>query len=399
MLLAQEYDADEHGLPYRSTERRRLVAPDLRARVAGYLGTAPAAGPGHRTDGVWVWPVGLADSVLQTGCGPQERLYEHLRSRSFLLPEAVGADALALAVEAVTRPSTVDPPLSWQWIHLAQDGDDGAVALLRMRLREDGSIAESRFGPQGWSDRGGLSQPVAERHHFEEVTPFIAAAICDRLANLAWRDRVGQERESEPAALRLARLYDGESPAGTPWFSPGRLRIPEPVRRERLAAYLRGGRLVVRVGGSAVDPLDPDGPPIPLGLRTDGVWIWSEALAHYVTLRGAAPELELLTHIEERGYRLPELLPDELVPRAGVVLKEGPSPRLSRPPASYYRTQTGELLRVRGRDPRTTEALGPDLRWAPSTVDHPGSREITEAEAVAIVDRRWAAGGADLPRA
>ena len=52
-------------------------------------------------------------------------------------------------------------------------------------------------------------------------------------------------------------------------------------------------------------------------------------------------------------------------------------------------------------DPSWTnsEVLGPDLRWAPSTVDHPGSREITEAEAVAMVDRRWAAGGADLPLA
>ena len=49
------------GLPDADPDRPRLVEPELRSRVVGYLATAPEVGPDHRTDGVWVWPAALVD--------------------------------------------------------------------------------------------------------------------------------------------------------------------------------------------------------------------------------------------------------------------------------------------------------------------------------------------------
>jgi hypothetical protein len=411
MLLAQEYDAVERGIPYVSTHRRRIVAPDTRSRLAGYLATAPEAAPGYRTDGVWVWPQSLADRARTTGIAPQEQLYIHLRRRSFLLPERVPPAALAAARDAAHGPPTMDPPPDWDWIHLgAYTGVDASGyaeagrqpdALLRIRLREDGSVAESRYEPTGWDP--GHAQPTdpprrrVDRRDFVEISGHEASALNDRLSAAAHAERIERARESPPAAgtPRLARLFDGESPAGTPWFSPERLRIPEPLRRERLAAYLLGGRLVVRVAGHSPDPMDPDrGEPISLSYRTDGVWVWPESLAHYLRVRGVAPELEFLCHIEERGYRPPDEVPAGLVPVAGSVLKAGPSPRLARPAVRYLWLHSGGIARVRGRMPGGTDVLREDLRWSESTVDLPGSayRAITEADAVAFIDARWAAG-------
>jgi hypothetical protein len=411
MLLAQDYDAVEYGVPYVSTHRRRIIAPDTRSRVAGYLTAAPEAVPGFRTDGVWVWSQVLADRA-RTGVAPQEQFYAHLRQRSFLLPDRIHPAVLAAAREAIHGPPTVDPAPHWDWIHLGgYTGSDASGyadagrqldALLRIRLREDGSVAESRYEPTGWDP--GHAQPRSDpprrrvdRREFVEISGPEAAALNDRLCATAHAERVERARESMPVpgTLRLARLFDGESPAGTPWFSPARLRIPEPVRRERLAAYLLGGRLVVRVAGRSPDPLDPDqGEPVSLSYRTDGVWVWPESLAHYLRVRGVAPELEFLCHIEERGYRRPEEVPAEVVPIAGSVLKAGPSPRLPRPAVRYLWLHSGGIARVRGRAPGASDVLRDDLRWSESTVDMPTSahRAITEADAVAFIDARWAAG-------
>lgn len=405
MLLAQEYDAEEQGVRFASTYRRRLVEPDTRSRVIGYLGTAPVVAPGHRTDGVWVWPESLADQARAAGVAPQDQFYEHLRKQSFLLPDQLSPQVLDRAAQAVHGPPTPDPAPPFEWIHLGDErtgADAGGEppALLRIRLREDGSVAESRYEPTGWDPghvlaSAGPSRRRADGRRFVEITNRTAAALNDRLAGDAHAERRERGRESPPADLRLARLFDGESPAGTPWFSPNRLRIPEPSRRERIAAYLMGGRLVVRVSGRAADPMDPEhGKPIPLGYRTDGVWVWPESLAHYLRVRGVAPELEFLCHIEERGYRLPEDLPVELVPVAGAVVKAGPSPRLARPPVRYFWQPSGRIVRVRSRQPGGIDALRDDLRWRQSTMDQLATahRELSEAEAVAFIDARWAAG-------
>jgi hypothetical protein len=410
MLLAQEHDAVEDGVAYISTYRRRLVAPDTRSRVVGYLAAAPVAAPGFRTDGEWVWPESLADHARELGAAPQDQLFEHMRQRWFLLPDAVSPTQLASAADASAGPAVADPAPAWDWVHLGGYLSPTAPAdvLLRVRSREDGSLAESRYQPTGWDTSHTLQAQQSRRidqRQYVEISGREAAALNSRLGTGARDALLSRVRESEPdgRALRLARVFDGESPAGTPWFSPGRLRIPEPVRRERLAGYLMAGRLVLRVSDPMPDPMDP-GHRVPMSYRTDGCWVWQEALAHYLLTRGVAPELDLLCHIEERGYAAPAGVPDGVVPVAAALVKSGQPPRLARPAPSYRWEPSGGI--ARSWAPGDSDTLRDDLRWGRISPDRAlgddravgtGRRAITEAEAVAFIDARWAAGAAVPP--
>jgi hypothetical protein len=120
--------------------------------VVGYLATAPVAAPGFRTDGEWVWPESLADHARSLGAAPQEQLFEHMRQRWFLLPDAISPTQLASAAAASAGPAVADPAPAWDWVHLGGYLSPTAPpdVLLRIRSREDGSLAESRFQPTGW---------------------------------------------------------------------------------------------------------------------------------------------------------------------------------------------------------------------------------------------------------
>jgi hypothetical protein len=171
--------------------------------------------------------------------------------------------------------------------------------------------------------------------------------------------------------------------------APDRLRIPEPVRRKRLAAYLESGTLVLRAVGAGW-----------LGWRTDGAWVWPEALSDDLCRRGVAPELALLCHIESQGYARPPV-PAERALAAATVARERPA-ALPEPPSVRYLTDgAGGLLRVWSREPDTVEVLRADLRWGPpaepldEVARAMGFRPIGEDAAAALVDARWARGGAE----
>src|SRR5690606_2352302 len=97
---------------------------------------------------------------------------------------------------------------------------------------------------------------------------------------------------------------------------------------------------------------DSDEAVVPLGYRTDGVWVWPEGLAYYVQTRGVAPELALLTHIESRASRPPAEVSPERVRAAAAAVRAGPSPR-SDPPSYAYFTASGSP------DPLMSAAGGP----------------------------------------
>jgi len=333
-----------------------------------------------------------------------------MRRRWFLLPDTLSPTQLASAAAVAAAPAEPDPVPAWDWVHLGGYLDPGAPpdVLLRTRLREDGSLAESRYATSGWHPGHTLQAQHSrrlDRRQYVELSGREAGALNTRLCAQARDALLARDRESEPdrGAPRLARVFDGESPAGTPWFSPGRLRIPEPVRRERIAAYLMSGRLVVRVSDPVPDPMD-GGYRVPMSYRTDGCWVWQEALAHYLLSRGVAPELDLLCHIEERGYAPPVGVPDGVIPAAAAVVKAGPPPRLARPAPSYLRQPSGGI--ARSWAPGDSDALREDLRWIRVSPERAldddravgtGRRVITEAEAVAFIDARWAAGTAVPP--
>jgi hypothetical protein len=415
VFLAQEFDATADGEPYLSHRRTRVNAPDLRARMVGYLATAPEVAPGFRTDGVWVWPGALAEHVRVHGARPQDQLFQHMRKRWFLLPESVADEDLAEAARVAAGPPTPDPPPSYvdeRFFVGERPGTSAHRLLLWQRSDERGEVSERLYTMDGWARTTRLadtrSRPGPDRWEYREITEREAAQINSEAANRNARAVLDRSRETVAGerGLRVGRVFDGEDPSGGPWFSPGRLRIPEPGRRRRLAEYLSKGRLAVRVSGLMADPLQPErGPVLPLNFRTDGVWVWQEASAYYVLHRGVAPELELLCHIEERGYQLPGEVPIDVAEAAAQAASVGPAPAPERAPMTYLRTAFGALFRARDGSVFRTDEFGPDLRWEGSDrfwYSRYGDSDevfetISEQQAVDEIDRRWREGAAVAP--
>jgi hypothetical protein len=415
VYLAQEYDAVADGALYLSPRRTRLIAPDLRARMTGYLATAPLAGPGFRTDGVWVWPEALADHVRVQGARPQEQLFEHMREHWFLLPDSVSDEDLAEAARVSQGPVTPDPPSPYvdDRFYLGERPGQSAHPLLLWHFRgEQGNVYERLYTMDGWTRSTRLAdkrtRPDRDPWEYREITETAAAAVNTDKCNRNTRAVLTVAEETVPGGRgpRVARVFDGASPAGAPWFSPGRLRIPESSRRRRLANYLSAARLVIRAAGLVTDPMDPErGPVVPLGYRTDGTWVWQEAMAYYVLRHGVAPELELLCHIEARGYRLPDEVSTDVARLAAEQVPAGPRPTPAKQPLTYLRSDLGALFRARDGSVFSTDEYGPDLRWKGSDrfwrSRYGDSDEtfatISEREAIEAVDDRWRSGIAVPP--
>ena len=119
------------GLPDADPDRPRLVEPELRSRVVGYLATAPEVGPDHRTDGVWVWPAALVDHLRSRGVGPRESQLYHIIARRFRPPAEMPPLALDEAARAIAGRSPaarrVDPALLRRSVARGRRADPGGA--------------------------------------------------------------------------------------------------------------------------------------------------------------------------------------------------------------------------------------------------------------------------------
>ena len=117
--------------------------------------------------------------------------------------------------------------------------------------------------------------------------------------------------------MRVAQLFDRQDAAGEWEFAPDHPRIADPEERARIAGFLRGGKVILRVPGSDVDRFEPGcGTVVPLSTLTDGTWIWGAALRYYVEKHGIAPEPDFLAHIVAHEYVAP--VPEEQAWRAAL---------------------------------------------------------------------------------
>jgi hypothetical protein len=229
-----------------------------------------------------------------------------------------------------------------------------------------------------------------------------------------------------PDDLRVAAVFDGEAD-GAPFFTPDRVRVIDPEGRAALLRYLTGAPLVIRAAGLEPDPLDPSrGHAVPVGYRSDGVWVWQEATAYYLAERWVAPEDDLLAHIEEADFTA-ATLPDEVIDAAAAAALDTSRvrPADTRDIQYYLRTDDGysidnppgifriwtdsqgypreESMQWVGRDYRH-EAVPPfgTLRWRKTTLFISNRRSgemdldpfptVDAAHALNIVVERVAAG-------
>ncbi|NMO56929.1 hypothetical protein HH310_37865 [Actinoplanes sp. TBRC 11911] len=111
-------------------------------------------------------------------------------------------------------------------------------------------------------------------------------------------------RPAEP--LTVARVFDSYDPV-----LGGQFTVDHPVLSAELApvlSYLDTGAVVLTTTKREPDVFDEDaGPVVPMTFRTDGRWIWTDAVAYYLRTYALSPDADLLASLTAREYRMPEV--------------------------------------------------------------------------------------------
>jgi hypothetical protein len=205
--------------------------------------------------------------------------------------------------------------------YYAQLGEGGTAeqpkGLLR-RIRIGPRVSdEARLAGGGWEPSEALRH--AELGELDGDLVEISHAHAARVAT-GWRrlagapDGSGSGPAEEAPRWTTVELDEEGRPtaSGQPWL--------DGFERAAVAAYLRGAPMLIAVFGFDEDPWDPSRPAVvPLSIRTDGVWVWSESEAYFAERYGIPPDPELLAHIKEHDYRWPDLDEESLERAARLV--------------------------------------------------------------------------------
>ncbi|HEY3502779.1 MAG TPA: hypothetical protein VGN37_08380 [Actinocatenispora sp.] len=131
-----------------------------------------------------------------------------------------------------------------------------------------------------------------------------------------------EHADEPPADFRIAEVFDATAMDGSAVMGPSHERIADIAERERLLAYLRGAPIAIFVPSRDADRYERErGRVVPMSFRTDGTWVWSDALAYYLEQYAFAPEPALRRHIADRDYQVPEVPADVLL-AASLVFGE-----------------------------------------------------------------------------
>ena len=104
--------------------------------------------------------------------------------------------------------------------------------------------------------------------------------------------------------IRIAKVFDGAAD-GVPFYTPDHPRL-EPPARDGVLAYLDAGAPLLVTTEMEPDFVEPErGTVVPINFRTDGDWVWNDALAYYVAEYGYSPEPEFLAAMEAADYECP----------------------------------------------------------------------------------------------
>ncbi|GHJ46930.1 hypothetical protein Cs7R123_42720 [Catellatospora sp. TT07R-123] len=110
-----------------------------------------------------------------------------------------------------------------------------------------------------------------------------------------------------PVEVRLARVFDGADPVTGPYFDPAHARVTDDTECERLLAYLRAGVPLLATASRLDDVVAPGrGAVVPMTFRTDGHWIWTDAVGYYLDRHRLSPDPDLVAWIRQAGDRQPE---------------------------------------------------------------------------------------------
>jgi hypothetical protein len=117
----------------------------------------------------------------------------------------------------------------------------------------------------------------------------------------------------DPARFRMARVFDHVDPVKGPFFADDHPVVADAASAARLVALLNGGAMVLGSATLMDDVLDPRRrATVPMNYRTDGTWIWTDAVTYYLQWYGIAPEPDLLQHLLGDGSAGPTVRPQDV---------------------------------------------------------------------------------------
>ncbi len=243
------------------------------------------------------------------------------------LAQAHGLDAAALA----EAPRATDPP-PWRFTaESAADADEAAArsaervggvrALWRsgrvsaetttetvylVEAEQDADLVELTAEIQHGLTGAGAEPRVEVFHTDAAPTQYHEAALAT--STLVWNP-------APPA--RLARVFDGADTSGEPFFRPDHPRA-EAAERQRMLGYLRSAPIAMATNQVMPDVIDPNR-TVPLNFRSDGTWVWNDAVHYYLDRYHLAPDPDLVSHVVAANTEPPALGRVDLHRAMGVL--------------------------------------------------------------------------------
>ena len=312
-------------------EARAWLADGLQVDVAQALALAAVAAgtPVRAADELLMMDVLEAadedlSALIDLETRPDDDTAPLLWSFSPVRPEAIRADGGPLLLDATTAAGS-----SSERDHIdltavtAAEVDDRVVAVWRAwRTRLDGldremprrvfilsvsadgaEMPEMTAQLQARLIAAGENDPQVEVCSEEADLPDYQSAAWSRSA-LLWA--------AEPAeAIHLARVFDYVDPDHGPAFDSDHPMIENDDEIALLLDYLENATPVLVTSSTIADVADDAHPDVvPLTFRTDGTWVWTEAVSYYLKRHRLAPEARLLAHVRSTVPMPPRILTD-----------------------------------------------------------------------------------------
>lgn len=188
--------------------------------------------------------------------------------------------------------------------------------------------------------------------------------VPDWLAAASARVALPPGFQPQSTDVLMARTFDGmDDETGTPKYFRAPVLADE---KKQLLDYLKSAPVVWSSSGAGPDLLDPDRHySVPVRYHSDGRWVWSAAVAHYLEHHDVSPDQSLLGHIRDRHHRLPVSLPAPVLARAKAVATNDPEEEPGVADAlaealERVRTEVGEHALTLRRTGDRYEVFGPD---------------------------------------
>ncbi|PBC69546.1 hypothetical protein BX265_6875 [Streptomyces sp. TLI_235] len=187
---------------------------------------------------------------------------------------------------------------SWRWSTDLDDAPPRRIYLVEADRTHDLPALTARL--QQLLASQGEPHPQVEAHASGEALP--------RYQQLARSHGALLWMPTKRRPLRLAPALGEPDTSEGPHPAPDHPRMADPGEVALVAAYLWSGALLLASPESADDILQPSrGAVVPVDIRTDGAWVWTDAMTYYLEEYGLQPHAGLLAHIRAAGYAAPEV--------------------------------------------------------------------------------------------